>query len=333
MILVTGGTGFLGRHLTARLDRLGLSHYAFGKRDGDLTRWDQAEAVFRAHRDATAIIHCASYQAAGDFPAKHPGEQMRVNSLIHLHVLEAWRQHAPTAALIGIGSSCAYPAEAWPLTEDRFMDGEIHGSVYAYAFTKRLLWRAIQSYNDQYGLNGSCLIPATMFGEHDDFHPDTAHVSGALIGRFARAVREGLPEVEVWGDGSQVREFMDVEDFVDAVLHVLPRIRCDLVNVGPGTGVTIRDLAEAIRHATAYAGRVRFDADRYVGIRAKYMDTAKLAGRYGWRVPKDLGPGIRRTVTWYLEHYEALRDLRKFSGAASGDFTTAVAATCRAGRD
>jgi GDP-L-fucose synthase len=325
VILITGGTGFVGRHVQARLRRLGIPHAAFGTQDFDLTRWEGVEAVFAAHRDATTILHCASYQAAGDFPAKHPAEQFRINNLIHLNVLEGWRRFAPQAKLVGLGSSCAYPSAETSLTEDRFMDGEIHGSVYAYAFTKRLLWRGIAAYNDQYTLDGSYLIPATMYGEYDDFHPETAHVSGALIGRFVRAVREGLAEVEVWGDGSQVREFMDVEEFVDVLLHVLPRIQRDIVNVGPGRGVTIRALVEAIRDATGYRGQVRFNPDRYIGIKEKFMNTTKLTRQYGWTVPGDLSRGIARTVEWYTRHYEQNKYRRKFAVPAISDTPEALA--------
>jgi GDP-L-fucose synthase len=240
-------------------------------------------------------------------------------------VLEAWRRYAPQARLIGIGSSCAYPANGGPLTEDRFMEGEIHGSVYAYAFTKRLLWRGISAYNDQHGLDGSYLIPATMFGEHDDFHPDTAHVVGALLGRFADAARNGAPEVEVWGDGSQVREFMDVECFVDALLHLMPRIHRDILNVGPGRGTAIRDLVDAIRIATEYRGRIRFRADRYVGVREKYMDTTKLNHRYAWTVPCDLTSGIKRTADWYRSCGEQVHNRRKFSDPAAPACMTAGA--------
>ena len=315
MILVTGGTGFVGRHLQEELARRGLPFAIFSSREYDLTVRDQAEAVFERYRGADAIVHLACYQAAAEFPAKHPGDQFHVNNLIHLNVLEAWRRHAPGARLIGAGSSCAYPSALASLTEDRLMDGAIHGSVYAYAFTKRALCTGLAAYNDQYGLNGSYVIPPTLFGEHDDFHVETAHVVGALVGKFVGAIREGLPEVEIWGDGSQVREFLYVKDFVTALVDLVPRLDREVLNVAPGRGISIRALATAIAEASGFTGRIAYNADRYVGVKEKFLNTTRLAEKYGMTLDADIAAGIGRTVRWYSEHYDRLKDHRKFAAA------------------
>lgn len=312
MILITGGTGFVGKHLQEELTARGIEHAVFSKCDYDLTVAAQAEAVFDRYRSADVIVHLASYQAAADYPTLHTAEQFFINNSIHMNVLECWRKFTPRAKLIAVGSSCAYPSRAESLTEDVFLDGEIHGSVYSYAFTKRLIFTGIQAYNDQHRLNGSYLIPPTIYGEYDDFHIETAHVSGALVGKFARAVRERLPEVEIWGDGWQVREFIYVKDFVRALLHLIPLCDRDIVNVGPGVGTTIRDLAETIRRAAGFTGKLVFNKVLYVGVKEKYLNTAKLAAKYNWQIGNDHSDGIRRTVGWYLQNYEALKDRRKF---------------------
>jgi GDP-L-fucose synthase len=312
MILITGGTGFVGKHLQEELTARGMEHAVFSKREYDLTIREQADSVFDRYRHADVILHLASYQAAADFPAKHPADQFYINSSIHTNVLEGWRKFAPKAKLIALGSSCAYPSRAETLVEDRLLDGEIHGSVYSYAFTKRLIYTGILAYNDQYGLNGSYLIPPTMYGEYDDFNVETAHVCGALIGKFARAVCEGLPEVEIWGDGTQVREFIYVKEFIRALLYLTPLCDRDIVNVGPGRGTSIRILAETISRATGFKGRLLFNMDRYVGIQEKFLNTDKLASKYNWRVGEDLSAGIGRTVEWYLRNYGQLKDARKF---------------------
>jgi GDP-L-fucose synthase len=315
-ILITGGTGFVGKHLQEGLKERGMDYAAFSSREYDLTVREEAEAAFAAHKGIGTILHLASFQAAADFPARHPAEQFFRNNLIHLHVLEGWRRCFPQAKLIAIGTSCAYPSEAARLTEEAFLDGAIHGSVTSYAFTKRLLYAGILAYNDQYGMNGSYLIPATMYGEYDDFHVETAHVSGALIGKFVRAVREGVPEVEIWGDGTQVREFMYVKDFIDALIHLIPLCDRDIVNVGPGKGTSIKDLAEVISGEAGFKGKLVLNKERYVGIKEKVMDVHKLARKYGHTVNSDLAPGVGRTVQWYADNYDHLRDKRKFAEKA-----------------
>jgi GDP-L-fucose synthase len=313
MLLITGGTGFVGKHLQAELARRGVEHCAFSSKQHDLTVPGQAQALFAAHSKASVIVHMACYQAAGEFPAKHTAEQFHINNLIHLNVLESWRKYAPQAKLVAVGSSCAYPSKPGALTEDRFMDGEIHGSVYSYAFTKRLLYTGITAYNDQYKLNGTYLIPATMYGEHDDFHPETAHVSGALVGRFVRAVKENQPSVEIWGDGTQVRDIMYVKDFITALLHLIPQCERDIINVGPGKGTSIKDLAQAISRAAGYKGELVFNASRYVGVKEKFIETGKFVQKYNGSVSNELADGIQRTVDWYAANYNEIKDRRKFS--------------------
>jgi GDP-L-fucose synthase len=313
MILITGGTGFIGKHLQAELSRRGTEHCVFSSRQHDLTVREQAEAIFAAQSKASVILHMACYQAAGDFPAKHTAEQFHINNLIHVNVLESWRKYAPQAKLVAIGSSCAYPSKPGPLVEERFMDGEIHGSVYSYAFTKRLLYTGITAYNDQYKLNGTYLIPATMYGEHDDFNAETAHVCGALVGRFVKAVKENQPSVEIWGDGTQVRDLMYVKDFIAALLDLIPQCERDIINVGPGKGVSIRELAQAISRAAGYKGELVFNATRYTGIKEKFIETGKFVQKYKGSISNELAAGIQRTVDWYAANYDEIKDRRKFA--------------------
>jgi len=313
-VLITGGTGFVGKHLQLELVRRGIEHFAFGRRQFDLTKWEQAEAVFQKNADADLILHLASFQAAGEFPGKHTAEQYFVNTLIHSHTLEAWRKFIPHAKLITVGASCAYPSAALGMTEDKFFEGAIHGSIYSYGATKRMLYTGILAYNDQFKLNGSYIVPAAMYGEDDDFDEATAHVPAALVGRFVRAVKTNAPEVEILGDGSQVRDFMDVKDFVNGLLDLAPQLERDLVNLVPHGGKTVKELALTVCEAAGYRGEVVFNANRYTGAKEKFLDATKLREKFGMVVNGDLKPGIRRTVEWYFKNYESVKDRRKFAG-------------------
>lgn len=312
-LLVTGGTGFVGRHMQEALTARGIAHVAVGRRDFDLTDPASADALFARNGDVDTIVHLACYQAAADFPAKHPGEQLAVNTRIHTNMLEAWRKHLPRARFIGMGSSCAYPSDLDTLTEDRLMDGAIHGSVYAYAFTKRYLHTGLLAYNDQFQLNGSYIIPPTLFGEYDDFNVATAHVSGALVGKFVHAVKDNAAVVEIWGDGSQVREFLYVKDFVETLIDLLPRLDRQVLNIGPGKGTSIKQLAESIARAAAYRGRLDFQPSRYVGVKEKFLNAGKLEREFGVTMPVSIDKGIDRTVAWYAAHVNELRDKKKFT--------------------
>lgn len=314
-VLITGGTGFVGKHLQAELAQRGVPFFAFGRRQFDLTRREQADVVFKQHQDADLILHLASFQAAGEFPGRHTAEQFFINNLIHNHALEAWWKFIPQAKFIGIGASCAYPGAAQAMTEDKMFDGAIHGSVYAYGATKRLLCTGILAYNDQFKLNGNCVIPAAMFGEDDDFNEATAHVPGALVARFVRAVKMNLPEVEIWGDGLQVRDFMDVKGFVGGLLDVAPKLERDIVNLVPPVGKTVKELALTVCEAAGFRGKVVFNANRYTGAKEKFLDATKLREKYGMVISGDLAPGIRRAVEWYSNNYEAVKGRRKFADA------------------
>jgi GDP-L-fucose synthase len=302
-LLITGGTGFIGKHLTAELDRRKAPYAVFSKAQCDLTDRGATLAMFEKHADAEAIVHLACYQAAADFPAKHTADQFDVNSRIHLNVLEGWRRYLPTARLVGIGSACAYPSTEGAIPETRLMDGLIDGSVWSYGFTKRFLATGIRAMNDQHKLNGTFVIPVTMFGEYDDFQIATGHFIAAMIGKFVGAVIENRPTVEIWGDGSQVRDFMDVKAFVEALLRIVPVCERDVVNVGPGEGMSIRKLALMIAEISGFQGQIVFKPTAYVGMHTRTIDVTRMNERYGVRIDPDPSAGIRRTVAWYRANY------------------------------
>jgi len=298
-IIITGGTGFVGKHLREELEKRSYEFVFFSKNQVDLTNKDETFAFFEKHKDFDIIIHMASFHGGGSFPAEHPWDQFVVNNRIHLNVLHAWKELLPKAKLIAVGSSCAYPDKTPPFEEKDYMDGEIHGSVYAYAFTKRLLYTGIKALNDQFGTNGSFLIPATMYGEWDNFSEETGHVCGALIGKFVKAEKLGLEKVEVWGDGEQERDFIDVKDFVRVLAELIPKIERDVLNIAPGSPTKIRELAEIIKEASGFKGEIFYNKEKYVGVKRKFLSSKKLNEKYGMVLLNNLKESIKRTVEWY----------------------------------
>ena len=173
------------------------------------------------------------------------------------------------------------------MTEDKIFDGAIHGSVYSYGATKRMLYTGILAYNDQFKLNGSYIIPPAMFGENDDFNEATAHVPSALIARFVKAVKTNSPEVEIWGDGTQVRDLADVKDFVNTLLDLAPKLERDIVNVAPGRGKTIwRTRVDRLRGGGLQGQRIvqRQPLHRCEGkIRGRHQAARKIRSRHAAR--------------------------------------------------
>jgi GDP-L-fucose synthase len=304
--VITGAGGFVGHNLRNACERRGIAVVPLHRGDADLCSLEQTMEAFRHAGPAAVIVHLASYRTAGAFTAAHPATLLRLNVQMGMNVLEAWRRILPGARLIVVGASCAYPGEQQHLREELFLRGEVHPSVGAYGVGKRFLYIALQSYCAEFGLRGTYVVPATMFGPHDDFVSERAHVVGALLGRFMRAVREHTGPVTVWGSGRQVRDVLYVKDFTDMLIGVAPHLRHDILNIGPGDGITIRHLTDAIVAATGYTGEVVFDPQQYEGVSVKSINADRLHRAYGLRTRWTLAAALEETVEWLRDHPAAL---------------------------
>jgi len=302
-VLITGGTSFVGKNLTQRLAELGASYFTFGSKEYDLTRSEEAdEALDGFGRKYDFIIHMAALQHAADWPMHHTGVQFYVNNLIHTNTLEAWRRFQPQAKFVGVGSSCCYPGDIPKLKEEDLHCGPLHPSVYAYGATKLNLSVGIKAYKDQYKLRGTMPMFATLYGPHDDFDIKTAHVVGALVAKFCDAKKKGLPEVEVWGDGTQTRELIYIEDEVDGLLLAAQHYEGDTINIGSGKETTIDDLAGTIRRVSGYPGKITYNTDKFVGVKHKVLDIDRAKRELGWTTEKklhSLEEGLKKTIRWY----------------------------------
>lgn len=171
--------------------------------------------------------------------------------------------------------------------------------LFSYAFTKKALLIGQRAYCEEFGFEASSLVLPTVYGVRGDFS-ETSHVIGALIGKFARAKKDNLPSVEVWGDGSQVREFIHVDDVVDALLLVAERpIGTDVMNLGTSVGVSVGRLADLIRGIVGYEGAVDYNTDRFVGAAARVLDSSKFLRETGWRPRVPLEVGLRKVIEAY----------------------------------
>ncbi|MFA5088131.1 MAG: GDP-L-fucose synthase [Candidatus Omnitrophota bacterium] len=204
--------------------------------------------------------------------------------------------------LIFFAGSCAYPKESpQPIKEEYLGTGPLEKTSEPYAIAKMAGIHLCQTYRAHYGVDALVLVPATVYGPGSDADLEKAHVLGALIGKFYKAVQDNQPEVVVWGTGRARREFLYVEDFIDGCLFLAERYRDEgIVNLGCGYDVSIQELAEMIQKISGYQGKIIFDAAKPDGTRQKLMDHSKLA-QLGWKARVGLEEGITKTYQWYQE--------------------------------
>lgn len=299
-ILIGGGTGFLGKRLKLRLDDLGYRSVVVSRSSGvDFrNRYETVKAVSEISPDI--VVNCAVNSGGIKVLRDHAGEVIYDNLLISSHLIEASRL-SNTGRYINIISNCSYPeVSEKKLIEEEWWDGPMHPSVVNLGAAKKASWAMTSAYNSQYGMNFINLIFPNMFGPDDHFDEVKSHALGALIMKMVKAKNESIPSVNIWGSGNQVREWLFVEDAVEAIVRsfgISPRV--DPINIGVGAGVSIKDLAYLIREAVGYKGELVFDTSKPDGSAYRVMDVTKCQRIFGWLPTTTLVDGIDQTVTWY----------------------------------
>jgi GDP-L-fucose synthase len=299
-VLVTGGTGFMGRFLCPALRARGWDVTALGSKDADLTRPGSLDRFDHARFDK--VFHLASWTQAGDFCLHHPGEQWIMNQQINTNVLGWWAAHQRQAKFISIGTSCSYPVDL-PMEEDNYLKGTPFKDLYTYAMTKRMLLVGQTALRQQYSLNHLTVVPSTLYGP--DYHMDgkQLHFIFDLVRKILAYKHSGTPVV-LWGDGHQRRELVYVDDFIEALLALDQNVSNDVVNIGAGEDHSIRDFAALIcRIAGVDAGVITYDTGKYVGARSKVLSNKKLDALLPGRRRTTLEQGLKQTIQWMEEHH------------------------------
>lgn len=237
----------------------------------------------------------------------YPVDFLSDNIQIQVNVLDAARE-AEVERLLFLGSSCIYPKFAeQPIREESLLTGHLEPTNDAYAIAKITGILHVQAVRRQYGLPWISAMPTNLYGPNDNFSPTGSHVLPALIRRYDEAAASGATSVNNWGTGSPRREFLHADDMADACLHLLEHYDgADQVNVGSGTDVTIREIAETVASVVGYAGETVWDTTKPDGTPQKLLDVSKLA-QAGWTSRISLHEGVDRTVRWYREHRGTLR--------------------------
>lgn len=302
MILVTGASGFVGRAVCGVLEEQGRPHSRTSLTAGaDLRDRNQTFEVFERTRP-TAVINCAAFVGGIQFGYDHPVRIFEDNILMTVNLLSAAREFG-ISRLVNPISNCAYPAEATLFREAEFWDGPLHESVLVYGFVRKAFWVGSWAYRREAGLDVLNLILSNMYGPGDHFDERRSHALGALVAKIARAKKQGLPAVVVWGTGRPVREWLHVKDGATALVRGLDAPGSDdVVNVGVQRGISVGELARLIAEEVGYTGDLVFDHARPDGAAHKTVDGSRGEALLGWRPEVELREGVRETVAWFLAH-------------------------------
>lgn len=294
-LYISGHQGMVGSALVRRFrDEPGVSLLLRTRSELDLTSQAAVDSFFQAEKPDAAIIAAAK---VGGIHANHtyPAEFLFCNLAIAANSIHS-AHRAGVKRLLFLGSSCIYPKHApQPMPEECLLSGALEPTNEAYAIAKIAGLKLAEFYRRQYGVCFHSAMPTNLYGPGDNYHPQNSHVLPALIRRFHEARESGLAEVSAWGTGSPRREFLHVDDLADACAFLLQLENPpDLINVGTGTDVTIRELTELVASVVGYCGRITWDVSKPDGTPRKLMDVSRLT-TLGWRAKTGLREGIEHT--------------------------------------
>jgi GDP-L-fucose synthase len=305
-IMVTGGAGFLGRALCARLARLGCREVFVPRSARFDLRTEAGVARALAVGRPEVVLHLAARVGGIGANLDNPGRYFYENALMGIQLIEHCRRFR-VRKLVVVGSVCSYPKHTpVPFREADLWGGYPEETNAPYGLAKKMLLVQCQAYRQQYGFNGVYLLPVNLYGPGDNFDPETSHVIPAMIRKFVEAREEGLPQVALWGDGSPTREFLHVHDAARGLALAAQRYDgAEPVNLGSGHEVSMRELAERVRALTGFEGEVVWQAERPNGQPRRCLDTRRAERWFGFRAEVPLERGLRETVRWYRQSVAA----------------------------
>jgi len=309
-VFVAGHRGMVGSAILKKLQELGYRDILTAAHD-ELDLTDQQAVLAYFEEQSIDQVYLAAAKVGG-IHANHvfPADFLYINLMIEANIIHAAHLHG-VQDLLFLGSSCIYPKHApQPMREGALLGGGLEPTNEPYAIAKIAGIKLCESYNRQYGRQYRSVMPTNLYGPGDNFHPENSHVIPALMRKFHEAKVKGDPEVVVWGTGSPMREFLQVDDMAAASVHVMELSdeawmgavapMCSHINVGSGVDCRIADLVALMAKVTGYRGAIRFDTTKPDGTPRKLMDSSLLAG-LGWQPTIGLEPGLASTYRWFCE--------------------------------
>ena len=293
-IFVAGHKGLVGSSIVRRLKSEGYTNiWTVDRSDVDLTNQKEVNRWFKAH-EPKYVINAAAKVGGIIGNQNHKAEMIYQNLMIESNLIEAAYRNGCKKYLF-LGSSCIYPKEPQlPITEDQLMTGKLEPTNDAYAVAKIAGIYLGKSYRQQYGFDAISVMPCNLYGPGDNYHPENSHVLPGLIRRFHEAKVNDSPTVTCWGDGTPLREFLYTDDLADACVFLMNNYsEEDPINVGSGSEISIKTLAETIAKTVGYEGEIKWDTSKPNGTMRKVMDVSKIKS-LGWspQVPFESGVAV-----------------------------------------
>ena len=299
-VLITGGTGFLGKSLTHYLKSLDYEVVSLGSKYWDVRRQDLCNTLI-SQVLPDVIVHAAGSVGGIGANQENPGKFMYDNLIMGANMIEAARIHEIKKFVL-LGTVCAYPKNTpVPFCEEELWNGYPEETNAPYGIAKKTLMKLLGTYHEQYGMNGVSLIPVNMYGPYDHFNLTSSHVIPALILKFYNAMENGDRQVTLWGTGKVSREFLYAPDCCEAIeLAIQKDISPEPINIGTGQEITIADLVAEISEQMGYEGEIVYDDSRPDGQPRRCLDVGKAKDRLGFEAKTDLQTGLKQTIEWFL---------------------------------
>ena len=299
-VLLTGGTGFLGRNLTSFLKEKDYQVASIGSSFWDLRDQNTCHRLID-QSSPDVIIHAAGSVGGIGANQENPGKFMYENLIMGANMIEASRK-CEVNKFILLGTVCAYPKHTpVPFTEAEIWNGYPEETNAPYGIAKKALMKLLETYHEQYDMNSVNLIPVNMYGPHDHFNLTSSHVIPALILKFYEAMKEGKREVSVWGTGKASREFLYAPDCCEAIeLAIQKDVGPEPINIGTGKEITIKDLVTEIGEQMGYEGTIIWESDKPDGQPRRCLEVTRAKDRLGFEAKTDLQTGLKQTIEWFL---------------------------------
>ena len=305
-VLVTGGNGFVCTNLCNKLDKLSVNYFAPSSKEYDLTSEKDVNDLFTKYQP-NIVLHLAGKVGGIGANKDKPGDFFYDNIMMGTLIME-YSKRFNVEKVVALAAGCGYPKYLEvPYTEDDFWKDLPDENSIGYSMAKKNLIIQSWTYREQFGFDSTILLPANLYGPHDNFNLETSHVVPALIRKFIAAKNNNEKSITVWGTGVASREFLYVDDTVDAIIDAVDCVESGPFNLGTGKETTIKELVESISELTNFKGKTIWDITKPDGQPKRFYDMSKFKEAFGYVPSTDLNKGLKETIEWYLNNIDKIK--------------------------